>query len=381
MVNWNPEDPLFKELFRFALFLHASRSSAMHAIEKAFHRLSGKPEAAERERAARFLFMHLRRGAPKPGKLPANEDIALEEELRKLRDLPEPDRSLAGLFYATTLPASEISRILGHPQTDLAKRLCLLRRKIQPRETPQTEITSEKLTPQELLSAFDRTEGNASADSCDEDFAKQVDDAWLKEFSKISPNGEDAKVLTDWANHLQTRATSWKPSPRDPAMIGLACALIFLVGIFVWTILGSSEAFHGRAKVIAILDEGVGAAASEYEPVSGKLGDLGDWLALQGFEGIASPPGFATQRMVAARIFPFEGTKVATVLVPDSEMAVFIFDADLIDVQVKPLGQWKVFSRGQDSAAIIQQGRNAFMVAIRGSPEDLERQLDAISAL
>jgi hypothetical protein len=40
-----------------------------------------------------------------------------------------------------------------------------------------------------------------------------------------------------------------------------------------------------------------------------------------------------------------------------------------------------MFSKGRDTAAIIQQGSNAFMVAIRGSQDDLEQQLEAISGL
>jgi hypothetical protein len=380
-VNWNPEDPLFKELFRFSWFLHVSRAAAMQALEKAFHRLSGKPEAAERERAARFLFMQLRRGAPKPGKAATSIGLDAPPPLEKLRNLPEPERSLAGLFYATSLSAADISRILGHPQQDLSRRLCLLRKRVQPADNRVNEKTACKPSANELLSAFERPKNNESDEFCDESVSLQEETVWLSEFSKISPNQEESAILTDWANHLKVRASSWRPSPRDPAMIGLACALIFLVGIVIWAVLGSPETFHGRAKVIAILEEGVGAPASDYEPVSGTLGDLGDWLALQGFEGISPPPGFAAQRMVAARIFSFEGTRVATILMPDSEMVAFVFDAEAIDVTIKPVGQWKFFSRGQDSAAIIQLGRNAFMAAIRGSPEDLQRQLDAITAM
>lgn len=390
-MNWNADDPIFRELFCFARFLYGGDDEAMHALEKAFHRLSGKPEAAEKERAARFLYARLHRGAPKAAKKSKSRVVAGDAEptsavslgsMEKLRSLPEPERSLAGLFYATELPDTEISRILGLPRQDLARRLCALRNVIAPAGTDETALPAGRPTAADLESAFERDHGPemTGAGVCSASFSKGVDKFWRSEFQKVLPNAKQSEVLAGWANHLQTRAASWRPSPRDPAMIGLALALVFLVMIVVWTLLGASEAFHGKSKVLAILDQGVSAAAAEYEPVSGNLADLGDWLALQGMEGFSPPNGFKDQQMVAARIFSFEGNKVASVLLPELEMAVFYFEAEGMEVEVKPVGKWKFVARDRDAAAILQSGRTVFMVAMRGSVEDLQNRIGQITA-
>jgi len=371
-VSWSVDDPLFPELFRFSWFLHGDRPAAMKALAGAFHQLSGKPEAAERDRAARFLFARLRKSAPKPSRAKQAPDPQKTDVLSSLRSLPEPERSLAGLFFATALAPAEISRILGHPEKDLARRLWALRMP-QPVNLPSDGVP-RPANDEEIFRRPDPIDPEASPAPAD------LEQMRVREFSRIIPDEEESRILADWANHLQIRAASWRPSPRDPAMIGLACGLVLLVAIAVWMALGSAAAFSGRDKVMAIFDEATSASADQYEPVTGTLSELGDWLALQGMEGHPLPSGFPEQRIVAARIFPFENEKVAAVLLPETEMAVFLFDGKSLDVQVKPVGEWKLFTRGNNAGAVVQKDSKIFMTGIRGSQEVLQERLEAVKS-
>ena len=121
-VDWRSNPQFITELFRYSYFLHGTREGAMNAVEQALKQLTGKPEAKDALRAMRFLFTRIRRTAPALSTGVESGAVAL------LRAFPEPNRSLAALFYTTTLDQNQLSRILGLPVAELAKRLEIIRR-------------------------------------------------------------------------------------------------------------------------------------------------------------------------------------------------------------------------------------------------------------
>lgn len=357
----------------------------MEEVRLAGQRLARKPEAAERERGARYLFAFIRRRAlSHPPSASATSSTASSPESSAsfssralLYGLKEPTRSLAGLFYLTSQEPADLSRILGLSVAEMATRLHALRRALAPELglEPPVGIARDVCQLERPPSA--PTEASVS-DSSVADARLLFDQKILADFSTLEPTSEEAQELLHIAQSLESRSAEWKPSLKDPALLGLTCGLLLLLGVVAWIFLSSAQEFTGLPVAESLITQGAEVSAQEFEPVQVPLAELGDWLALQGIQGFWVPTGFDQQETLAARIFSVNGAQVASVLLPQNHLMVYLFDGKELGVEVHPEGEWQFFSAGQDVGAIAQKGHLCFLVAYRGSAEELQGILQSI---
>jgi hypothetical protein len=343
-AGWLTEDALWRELWIYAVFLHGEEKAAAEVLRKAVSVMPGRPEAGEEIRARRYLFSRIRRSAPRTvEKSVGRPELPQNSPLTALRSLPPSLRVLAGLHYGTTLPAAEISRVLG----------------LSPAETTRLQRQME-----DALATV--------GDSSDRDLVLR------QALQELSPDESTLARLTQEGANLAAKGRGVGLSPRDPAFLAVVFAAVLLVALAVWMFLGQGDTFPGEDEVLRLLQKGTSATADEYEPVAVPLREMGDWFALQGLEGFWTPSGFGEQQTLAARVFTFEGTKVASVLLPEHQMIVYLFDGATMGIEVQPPGHWRFLSSGEDVGAVVQKGRVCFLVARRGSAEELRDALEMI---
>jgi hypothetical protein len=357
-AEWMGEDSFWRELWAFALFLHGEEKAALSAVDKALQGLQGRPEAREELRARRFLFSRIRRHAPRVTPSSGQErDASGQNTLQPLRELPPLQRALAGLYFATSLPAAEAARVLGLSPVEVTRQLEQLGPKL-------SKVVIDPGEDPAVLLSWERKERwgiglQAARES-------------------LRPQPETMAHMKQKAALLAARHHRTKFSPLDPAFLAFVFAAVLLVGLAIWIFLGQSDTFPGEEDVARLLRTGTNAVAEDYQPVEVPLQDMGDWFALQGLEGFWTPSGFAEQQTLAARVFSFEGTKVASVLLPEHKMIVYFFDGAALGIEVQPAGHWRFVESGEDVGAVVQKGRLCFLATKRGTKESLRDTLDLI---
>lgn len=195
------------------------------------------------------------------------------------------------------------------------------------------------------------------------------------EMEFLQPTAAQVSRLEEIAAMLERRAGSWVPSLRDPGVLGLLAACVLLLGIGFWLFSQGGRGLEGEAKLKRLLESAAQAEATEYEPVSTPLHQMDDWLALQGLEGFWLPEALQNSQALAVRIFTFEGTRVAAVLLPEQQMLVCFFDPNPLGILLPEQETWNYFSSGNNTAAAAIKGRLCIVAAIRGTQAELERIL------
>ena len=371
--HWLPNEDVLVGLYRFAILLHGNPTSAMEAISSGIKKLSKHPEIHEPERGERFLFASVMRSAPQK----LMENPASEEKLtipHFLANLPKIPRAALALFYATKLPPYVIARILGIPLKDLCR--CVNEhRQPEGKATPPHQEKGKNVGM--VLERPPEEEMPAGAGSGQQSLDKER----IKEVEKIHPGPDVLAALLEKARSADAVARSKPFSFADPGILAAGFAL-FLVLIFgIWTLLAKADAFAGEPELRSLLETATSAGPEDFEPVDAFLGELGDWFLLKGIESTFVPPGFAEQRAVGARVFSFEGTRVAAAALPESTMMAFLFDGSPLGIAVEPPGTWRVFTVGENAVAVTQRGGMCFVATIRGDEETLLKKLTRIQSV
>ncbi|MCS7008662.1 MAG: hypothetical protein NZL93_01835, partial [Chthoniobacterales bacterium] len=181
--------------------------------------------------------------------------------------------------------------------------------------------------------------------------------------------------LKEIALLLERRSASWIPSLRDPAFLGFLAACLLFLAIAWWLLSQSSRSLEGEQKLKSLLENATQAEATEYEPVSTSLDQIDDWLALQGLDDFWLPNSLLDSKALAVRTFPFEGSRVAAVLLPEQQMILCFFDPTPLDISFPNENVWNYFQSGNNTAAVAIRGRLCILAAIRGTRAQLQNIL------
>lgn len=358
------------ELYRCALLLYGRREEALASVVAALKGLVGKPEAGEPERAERFLFGKICRGAPK--KVEGGEGAVVVA----LQALPAGERSVAALYYATGLEAEDIVRVLGISSGELGKILFRVRQKLARSDAFKARGRKEpaKLLPLEVSFFRGGEEGEKVVqEALREEVAvqREIDTECKGALAGFVLGEEDREKQVALLVQAEQSGTVSGLSLRDPGVWGLIAGAFLLIGLLVWLFFGGGAGIDGKREIVRILESNKVASAAEYEPVESDFGEMDDWFALKGIEGIWFPVGMEKLKTVAVRVFPVEGVPVATVLLPEEKMFVSFFDGDRLGVSVRPENSWQMLQCGSDAVAIQQRGKLCLFVAVPGSVQDL----------
>jgi len=205
-----------------------------------------------------------------------------------------------------------------------------------------------------------------------------VDPACFSAVQNLALKANEVEELETVVRKLEESRSRWVFSMRNPALLALGFAMVLITFLVVWSLLEGGKSFPGQERAIELLEAGTAADAEEYEPVSTELRNVGDWLAMNGVDGFWAPAGFESVKTVAARVFPHANIRVAAFALPDYQMMLYIFDGTALGIEVEPPETWQFLQVGQDVGAIAQRGRVCFLVAIRGSEEQLRELLEDV---
>lgn len=366
-LEWSKEVPLLLALWRFATLLHGQ--SALEVLYRTAATLAGRPESLERERAFAFFVKRIRRGPP-PGKV-LQGSSPLPEGIALLRELPEPDRSLLGLTVCTNFSLDQIAHTLGLHVKDATR---FLEQTVE--QLPEIEDTEAAgAGGVSIESKVAREGGKQESEGVEKKPSLSKIERLRAEMEFLQPTAVQVSRLEEIAAMLERRASSWVPSLRDPGFLGVLAAGVLLLGIGFWLFSQGGRGVEGEAKLKRLLESAAQAEATEYEPVSTPLHQMDDWLALQGLEGFWLPEALQNSQALAVRIFTFEGTRVAAVLLPEQQMLVCFFDPNPLGILLPEQETWNYFSLGNNTAAAAIKGRLCIVAAIRGTQAELERIL------
>jgi hypothetical protein len=227
-------------------------------------------------------------------------------------------------------------------------------------------------------------EEHAAREECErneslrETFGKQAAfDAAVIERIRVEVPPEAEERLDAVAGKIHERVRhGWRFSMRDPATLAVSFAFLVLVGLGVWLVLTKMDGFPGQDEVVEIALTGDKSQIEQFDPLEAEAGSLGDWFVLKGVDGVVVPEEFRGYKVAGVRVFPFEAEPVAVMAVPENRMFFYVFRGHRLGINVSPEGSWRllVYDEAQKRALAIRQDRGiCFMIAMRGSVEDVQR--------
>jgi hypothetical protein len=147
----------------------------------------------------------------------------------------------------------------------------------------------------------------------------------------------------------------------------------------VWLLLGRGGTFPNEALKIATT--GAKATANQFDPVEEKAGALQDWFALKGFDNFQLPEEFAGFDVVGVRLFTVDNEPIAQVLVPQNTMYFYCFASQPFGIKLAPEKSWRITEADRSVYAIREENGMCFLIAFRGSEQEMKTLLAETGAL
>lgn len=220
-------------------------------------------------------------------------------------------------------------------------------------------------------------------------FAKAMKEAMADE--RLRPLADDQTSFDQWAIERVSeieipeetlgelaRAYTARPaglSWRSPAVLSVILGLILIAGVFGYFWIEEMAAFDGRGAVEKMVERTSKMTEKDLQPVAMKLGDLDDWLFMQGVDSLQVPPNFQNLTAVGARVFQQGGYPVVQLALEEQDMLVFLFHSGDFGVRLKKGDAWKIFPVDDWVAAVRLTDTNVIMLAMRGNRADMQNAL------
>ncbi len=188
------------------------------------------------------------------------------------------------------------------------------------------------------------------------------------EANPVAP--ETAADLAEAAQRLEARRRR-RLSFRDPAMLAVGLAFLFLIGVVGWVFVGQGSSFAGMQEVAEMVEQGGRVGPDRFTELETPAGTLADWFVMQNFDGFAVPPGFEAAPVVGVRQFKFEEIPVAVAAVARPRAMFYVFEAQPLGLTI-PADRWRFGAygpKGRNAFAVRQLGPMAFVVALRDGDE------------
>jgi hypothetical protein len=189
------------------------------------------------------------------------------------------------------------------------------------------------------------------------------------------PVGVDA-ALEDVALRLEARRVR-RFSFRDPAMLAVGLAFLFLVALIAWMFVGQGS-FAGMQEVSEMVVAGDGAGPDQFSEIETNASALTDWFVMKDFDGFTVAKGLEAAPVVGVRLFKYEEVPVAVAAVAKPKALIYVLAAQPLGISL-PEGQWRTATYGpkRNRAFAIQQiGPMAFILTLReGGEAELKQYL------
>ncbi|MGI8820335.1 MAG: hypothetical protein ACR2ID_05640 [Chthoniobacterales bacterium] len=173
---------------------------------------------------------------------------------------------------------------------------------------------------------------------------------------------------------------SWKKTARHPAILATALAVLVMAGLTIYFVRERLQEFPGSVVAKKMLVVASTTKRGQLEPLNTDAINVGDYFFMKfQLEHFDVPMAFADLRATGARVLDDdEGHHVAQVSLAESGLQFFLFQADPADHQAaaktkKPA--WNFVENEGWAGAVEERNGVCFMIAMRGSREDLEPYL------
>jgi hypothetical protein len=189
------------------------------------------------------------------------------------------------------------------------------------------------------------------------------------------PDSTSEGTTSDSSDAAKEESESRK-APRRTIAIAVGIGLLATCAMIVWIVFDQMNSFTGSEQIVQLLDSANTLKGDEFEAVDAAATDVEDWFFLKhGLEHLSVPPQFKDARTVGCRVFKFNGAAIGQVMaVNPTEMLFYLFPADQVGVKVHD-GEWRIVENDRWVGAITGVKNTAFLVAIRGKRQDMEKIL------
>ena len=181
---------------------------------------------------------------------------------------------------------------------------------------------------------------------------------------------------------LKGAKRSWKKTAAHPAILATVLAVLVMAGTGVYFFLEHVHEFPGAATAKKMLVVASSSRRADFEKINTDAINLGDYFFMKfQLEHFDVPMRFADFRASGARVFEDEdGHRVAQVLLAESGVQFFLYPSDKPETPTRgspspALDKWRYVSNEGWSGAVESRDGVCFMVAMRGSEEELRTYL------
>ena len=183
-------------------------------------------------------------------------------------------------------------------------------------------------------------------------------------------------ALADPALRLEAKRGTRRFTLRDPAMLAVGLAFLFLVGLLAWIFVGHGS-FAGMDEVADLVSKADGAGPEQFSELQARADTLGDWFVMKDFDGFVVPPGMEPAPVIGVRLFKFEDTPVAVAAIAQPRALLYVLDGGSLGISL-PDGKWNIstYNAGKRAFAARQIGNMICILTLRtGAKAELEKYL------
>ncbi len=212
---------------------------------------------------------------------------------------------------------------------------------------------------------------------------QQFDQALARLASQI----EIPKAAEEWFVNvalIKGVKRSWKKTARHPAILATALAVLVMAGLTIYFVRERLNEFPGSTVAKNMLVVASSLRQTELEPLHTDAINIGDYFFMKfQLEHFDVPMAFADLRATGARVFDdADGHRVAQVALAESGLQFFLYNAEASTVSREPKKgrartRWRFVENEGWIGAVEERDGVCFMIAMRGSKEDLEPYLVA----
>jgi hypothetical protein len=205
------------------------------------------------------------------------------------------------------------------------------------------------------------------------------DRACADDIEAIRLDADSIAQIDEGARAFTAKHGKGRTQVGNHAAFAVGVGFLLLIALLVWMFLGRAGTFPNEALKIAAA--GSKATPNQFDAVEEKAGALQDWFALKGFDNFQLPAEFADFDVVGVRLFTVDNEPVAQVLVPENVMYFYCFASQPFGINIVPEKSWRITEADRSVLAIRGEKGMCFLIAFRGSKEDMKSLLERTGAL
>jgi hypothetical protein len=203
--------------------------------------------------------------------------------------------------------------------------------------------------------------------------------ACADDIDAIRLDADSIAQIDEGARAFSARHGQGRTQLGNHAVFAVGVGFLLLIALLVWMFLGRAGTFPSEALKIAAT--GSKATANQFDAVDEKAGALQDWFALKGFDNFQLPAEFASFDVVGVRLFTVDNEPVAQVLVPENTMFFYCFASQPFGINIVPEKSWRITEADRSVLAIREEKGMCFLIAFRGSKQDMKSLLEGTGSL